>query len=199
MGCTVLDVNRVLGQRIRAARLKQFTQQELGRLLGVSKTTVSKWESGTRQPTIDRLLLLSKVLNRPITYFIPDALCECDSQFPTQEIPVYVLRRGAFSRDQPNSQLWDELELEKVTYALRVADEELKQAGYQPGDILLVQPSGDLYDEDLALIREEITPYQHVIHSDAPMDPTSSESQRQSRFTIIGFFRSAVHTRRHHD
>lgn len=48
---------------IRAARLRRgLTQSELGRLIGVRKSAVSKWELGQRLPRPAQAVELSRVL-----------------------------------------------------------------------------------------------------------------------------------------
>ena len=56
-----------IGQKIKAARLsKGYTQEELGKMVGVQKSAVAKWESG-RVVNIKRSVLvkLSKILDIP--------------------------------------------------------------------------------------------------------------------------------------
>ena len=56
-----------IGQKIKAARLsKGYTQEELGKIIGVQKSAVAKWECG-RVVNIKRtvLLKLSEVLEIP--------------------------------------------------------------------------------------------------------------------------------------
>lgn len=49
--------------RIRELRQKkQLTQEELARLLGVDRSSVAKWETGSNSPRMDKLLLLAKFL-----------------------------------------------------------------------------------------------------------------------------------------
>lgn len=56
-----------IGQKIKAARLqKGYTQEELGKIMGVKKSAVAKWESG-RVVNIKRSVLvkMSEVLEIP--------------------------------------------------------------------------------------------------------------------------------------
>ena len=56
-----------IGQKIKAARLsKGYTQEELGKIMGVQKSAVAKWECG-RVVNIKRsvLLKISEVLEIP--------------------------------------------------------------------------------------------------------------------------------------
>lgn len=51
---------------------KNLTQQELGEMLGVKKSTVSRWESGERAMTVENIKKVSQVLNVPVGAFLSD-------------------------------------------------------------------------------------------------------------------------------
>lgn len=60
-----------LGQRIRELRKeKKMTQEELGRILGVSKVSISGYENDTRQPDNEALVKLSKYFNVTVDYLL---------------------------------------------------------------------------------------------------------------------------------
>ena len=51
-----------LGEQIQALRKdKGLSQEELGEALGVARQSVSKWESGTTIPELDKLIAMSKL------------------------------------------------------------------------------------------------------------------------------------------
>ena len=57
----------MLGTEIKNARKKQgLTQKQLGDLIGVSKSSINYFERDGRNPTLDHLLKLSKVLDIPV-------------------------------------------------------------------------------------------------------------------------------------
>lgn len=57
------DIKRQVGQQIRAARkAKGYTQKELGEKLGVGETTVSHYEAGKQNLTIETLARIATVL-----------------------------------------------------------------------------------------------------------------------------------------
>ena len=59
----------IVGSRIKEERLKlNLTQEELGKLIGVSKTTISYYENGLEQPKMDKLKKLTTVLNLTPNY-----------------------------------------------------------------------------------------------------------------------------------
>jgi transcriptional regulator with XRE-family HTH domain len=61
------DVGAII-RRYRANRLpKKMTQEELGRLVGVSRSLVARWESGERTPTAEEAVKVADVLG-----FAPD-------------------------------------------------------------------------------------------------------------------------------
>ena len=61
----------VLGSRIKQRRLEMhLTQEELGKLIGVTKVTISNYESNERTPKLDKLSELAKVMNLEVGYLL---------------------------------------------------------------------------------------------------------------------------------
>ncbi len=59
----------VLGKMIKAARQERnLTQEELGRLVGVQKSQISKLESSANSATIDTVLKVFKALKAEINF-----------------------------------------------------------------------------------------------------------------------------------
>lgn len=59
-----------LGEKIYRQRKKcGFSQDELSSLIGVTRQTISKWETDVMQPTFDNILLLCDALGVSIEYF----------------------------------------------------------------------------------------------------------------------------------
>ena len=68
------DHDRYIGERIREARIAgQMSQEELAELIGVSYQQVQKYESGDNRVNGARIERLVSALNRPLTYFFPNA------------------------------------------------------------------------------------------------------------------------------
>lgn len=66
-----------LGEKIRAARLEAgLTQSEVATHFGLTYQAVQRWENGTTHPGIKRLATLSRVLSKPIEYFISEPRIE---------------------------------------------------------------------------------------------------------------------------
>ncbi len=54
----------LIGERIKKARLeKGLSQEELGKIIDVSKVSICGYEKGTRTPTLENLMQLLEVLN----------------------------------------------------------------------------------------------------------------------------------------
>lgn len=59
-----------IGERIKMARsLKSFSQEQLGREVGVSKQAISDYETGKYYPDSSQLLKISKALGKKMDYF----------------------------------------------------------------------------------------------------------------------------------
>jgi transcriptional regulator with XRE-family HTH domain len=69
------DVKRSLfGARLFTARkARNYTQQELADLLGVTKRTIAYYESDTEGPTISVLMEIAKALNVTASYLIGES------------------------------------------------------------------------------------------------------------------------------
>jgi len=64
------------GQKLSSMRKENnFTQEQLADILGVSRQSVSKWESDTAYPETDKLISLSRLFDCSVDYLLKD---ECD-------------------------------------------------------------------------------------------------------------------------
>ena len=60
------ETRRSLGEAIRAHRMERnMTQEFVAEALGVSRQAVSKWETGTADPSTSNLIALAKLLGVP--------------------------------------------------------------------------------------------------------------------------------------
>ncbi|NTW97115.1 MAG: helix-turn-helix transcriptional regulator [Oscillochloris sp.] len=70
---TDLDV----GAALRAARLSRgLRQEDLAELLGVDRSTIARYESGTRSMSVATLLQVAQLLRRPALAFLPGAYAD---------------------------------------------------------------------------------------------------------------------------
>ncbi len=94
----------IIGQRIKDARKSMnLTQKELGYLIYADGKYISRLENGGSLPSLKRLVLLSRVLNRTCDYFIWDIDVMEEEVTPREEI---VIRD---EQERKLLQLWREI------------------------------------------------------------------------------------------
>ena len=94
----------IMGQRIKDARKSMnLTQKELGYLIYADGKYISRLENGGSLPSLKRLVLLSRVLNRTCDYFIWDIDVMEEDVTPREEI---VIRD---EQERKLLQLWREI------------------------------------------------------------------------------------------
>ena len=94
----------IIGQRIKDARKSMnLTQKELGYLIYADGNYISRLENGGSLPSLKRLVLLSRVLNRTCDYFIWDIDVMEEDVTPREEI---VIRD---EQERKLLQLWREI------------------------------------------------------------------------------------------
>ena len=70
-----------IGSKIADARKKQnLTQEQLAELLGVTRQSVSRWESDTVYPEMDKIIKLAEILNVNCDYLLKDHVSESGEQ-----------------------------------------------------------------------------------------------------------------------
>lgn len=78
----ILNINmnetmKKVGERLKTLRKKKhWTQDELAHMLEVAPSSVGSYERGTRQPTIENLIRMSKYFNVSLDYL----LCQSDDE-----------------------------------------------------------------------------------------------------------------------
>lgn len=94
----------IIGQRIKDARKSMnLTQKELGYFIYADGKYISRLENGGSLPSLKRLVLLSRVLNRTCDYFIWDIDVMEEDVTPREEI---VIRD---EQERKLLQLWREI------------------------------------------------------------------------------------------
>lgn len=67
----------ILAEKVASLRKKKgWSQEELAEKLGISRQSVSKWESGASIPDIDKIILLSRLFQVSTDYLLKDELEE---------------------------------------------------------------------------------------------------------------------------
>ena len=84
-----------IGKRIAEARINlNITQEQLEELSGFSVSTISRFETGRTQPSIENLIKLSKVLNVESTIsFMILFLIMKQFRVPQSKMPLLFFRR----------------------------------------------------------------------------------------------------------
>lgn len=77
----------MLSEKIASLRRREgWSQEELAERLGVSRQSVSKWESGAAQPDIERVVALSDTFGVSTDYLLRDGVGEAEAELPTPEV-----------------------------------------------------------------------------------------------------------------
>lgn len=70
-GIMLLEESRVIGERITSKRKERgVNQQILSDAIGVTRAMISYYENAQVPITVDKLLLISRALDTPVTYFL---------------------------------------------------------------------------------------------------------------------------------
>lgn len=60
-----------INKNINKLRIQnKLTQRQLSNALNISLTTISKWETGAREPTIEQLIILAKFFKCTTDYLL---------------------------------------------------------------------------------------------------------------------------------
>lgn len=114
-------------KRIRKER--NLTQQELAELVGLDRTTVTKYETGKAKPSHDVLLKLSGALDVSPAELLEAPPLKFDRDIPEFNERVLVLQRSADERGLTERELNDILGYAKYRYPhrFRGLDDELQE------------------------------------------------------------------------
>lgn len=62
-----------LGKKIKLARIeKDFNQEQLAAQIKANQKSISRYENGVAVPSIETLLKVAKVLEKPVGYFLDE-------------------------------------------------------------------------------------------------------------------------------
>lgn len=146
-------------ERIRQARnYNKMTQESLGKRIGVSKATISQWESGTTEPNGKNLVSLAKALGVTIEWLLDGDEKNAEVNAPMANAKII----GNFAPWDSNTPLGeDEIELpffkeislsagkgsfvtlDNNGYKLRFAYSTLRKAGVDPANAACVSITGN--------------------------------------------------------
>lgn len=85
----------ILAEKVASLRKKKgWSQEELAEKLGISRQSVSKWESGASIPDIDKIIMLSKLFQVSTDYLLKDEMEEEGNMVQEAEVPEEQVRRS---------------------------------------------------------------------------------------------------------
>jgi len=65
-----------LGKKIKIARVElDLTQTDLAKKIDAKQKSISRYETGLSMPSIETLVKITKVLKKPVSYFINEKNC----------------------------------------------------------------------------------------------------------------------------
>lgn len=82
---------KILTQRKRNG----LSQEALAQQLGVSRQSVSKWESGQSQPELDKIVLLSELFDVTTDYLLKDEIADSEKPISPKEFTQMLEQRKA--------------------------------------------------------------------------------------------------------
>lgn len=132
----------MIGSRLRGLRTERnMTQEELGALLGVGKTTVSQYESESRKPDTDMLKRISGVFFVSVDFLLGITEAPSYAQGTTSALPILgTIHAGLPILAEEN---WDgeaDAPAEwRGDFALHVAGDSMSWAGIHDGDTAILR------------------------------------------------------------
>ena len=151
-----MSVN-TLGDRMRILRSgRGLTQQAVAEGLGVSRSAVAMWEKNEREPNLETLAALAKLLNVPMT-----ALVEREERPLPENVRPARYRRipllGAIAAGEPifageeHETYVDVGSSVQADFALEVQGESMEPV-YKDGDVVYIRSQSDVSDGQVAAV-----------------------------------------------
>ena len=151
-----MSVN-TLGDRMRILRSgRGLTQQAVAEALGVSRSAVAMWEKNEREPNLETLAALAKLLNVPMT-----ALVEREERPLPENVRPARYRRipllGAIAAGEPifageeHETYVDVGDSVQADFALEVQGESMEPV-YKDGDVVYIRSQSDVSDGQVAAV-----------------------------------------------
>ena len=91
-----------------------LTQEKLAERMGVSRQTISKWESGEACPELDKLLELSRLFSCTLDALLKEDMCAKENHFSAVSIvtvPAFTLGRYVIISPQPENDVQQYLDI----------------------------------------------------------------------------------------
>ena len=200
-----------LGDRIRILRSgRALTQQAVAEALGVSRSAVAMWEKDEREPDLETLAQLAKLLGVPLTALVERR----EAPLPQNLRPVRARRIPLLGTIAAGEPIFAEEEHEtyvdvggsvRADFALEVQGESMEPV-YKDGDVVYIRRQDDVRDGQVAaVVVDDSATLKRVYHlpvgvqlmplnpAFAPMlfTPENSDSVRILGLAV-GYFRKTV-------
>ena len=200
-----------LGDRIRILRSgRALTQQAVAEALGVSRSAVAMWEKDEREPDLETLAQLAKLLGVPLTALVERR----EAPLPQNLRPVRARRIPLLGTIAAGEPIFAEEEHEtdvdvdgsaRADFALEVKGESMEPV-YKDGDVVYIRRQDDVRDGQVAaVVVDDSATLKRVYHlpvgvqlmplnpAFAPMlfTPENSDSVRILGLAV-GYFRKTV-------
>lgn len=118
----------LMGNRIKSLRKSnKLTQQELGKMLNVTKVSICCYEKGTRTPSMDTLIDLSNIFHVSLDYFAGNdmfVIAEEDSTYG-RKMAKEEIRIIEELRKSSNEEIYNKL-LEDPERTLKLINKKLR-------------------------------------------------------------------------
>ncbi|MDE7164145.1 MAG: helix-turn-helix domain-containing protein [Clostridiales bacterium] len=86
-----------LGEKLaRARKEKNITQEQLADKLGVSRQSISKWESDITYPETDKLIRMSELFDCSLDYLLKDSVTEKENKPQASYVPEVAIAHHGF-------------------------------------------------------------------------------------------------------
>ncbi len=151
-----------LARNIADLRIKKmYTQKGLADALGVSKGTITSYESGVRVPPIDKLEEIAKLFNIKITDFFVENINDINfskESSTNSRIPIVSHASAGMGKDNfEGDEILDYLELpnkigKKVDFGTYVVGDSMSPK-ILDGDIVFIKKDDILDDGDIGLFK----------------------------------------------
>lgn len=157
------DLNKYIGNKIRSFRKeKNLTAEDLANKLGISRATITRYETGVRNTNQDVLYRLADILGVSINDFFPSINDQPTNVHPLSKNIVKVPVIGQIAMGMPitaeqNIEGYDAIELQYDTPADELFELECKGHSMEPtipdGAIGLFEITNEVEDGEIAAVQ----------------------------------------------
>lgn len=141
----------MLNERIRSLRLaKGLTLQQIGDAFGISRASVSAWESGVAKPDAAKLVRLAQILETSLSNLMGEAIVEqlsCKSEDFASSVPFIrwdLIEKNSFAHNPSQNVKVNYQPLPEGAFATRLiapADWAWRPGPIPAGSILIINPT----------------------------------------------------------